>query len=123
MRLGPGHGRSHTEPGESSDQCLPHRGLCLVKTSSGRVRPVGVVAAPQSDPAEQNNLVEKEAAVTARMQWDLDSLVAAFAQQSPATPPHELTPEMRELLEGLGYLTTHDQAVDSDDASDGASSP
>lgn len=69
------------------------------------------------DPLEQHNLVESESAVVARMQADLDSLVAAFAEQRPATrPARELSPEMRQLLIGLGYLSEDDSAAEGDRA-------
>ena len=63
----------------------------------------------ERDPGERNNLVEEEAAVVARMQADLAALVDALAAQPSEKAPHEVSPEMRELLEGLGYLVGDDE--------------
>lgn len=60
------------------------------------------------DPREQENLVESESAVAARMRADLDALVAALAAKPTEAAPRELSPQMRELLEGLGYLVGDD---------------
>ena len=77
----------------------------------------------EQDPGERNNLVAKEAGVVLRMQADLDSLVAAMASDRPASTPRELTPEMRELLEGLGYLASDEGGRgESGDTGHGATS-
>ncbi len=50
------------------------------------------------------------------MQADLDLFLAALAERRPARSPRELTPEMRELLEGLGYLVGDESSRESDGA-------
>ena len=70
----------------------------------------------ERDPRELHNLMETEPAIGARMQAELDSIVAVLAEKRPAQPARELSPETRELLQGLGYLTSDEGEHESDAA-------
>lgn len=58
-----------------------------------------------TDPRERRNLVHERAELASRMVASLDGYVAELGVQvGGRTKPPELSPQQREMLEGLGYL-------------------